>query len=287
MLRLILIFSIFYTVGSSVFCQSQKVISIEFDRQKISYNSYQAFTSLLQSELSDYTINNSSIIVVQPTFRKSGIKKIEGMDTKNVGKATVLVKIKNSITNQDSLVKKEYSISGANEYDIEKNIMAKVSEDKEFISSISIIVNKTYDTATSLCGEYVTQIKNLESKKGVLTAMEAANRVLVTIPECDGQLSSYTSELKDQYDKEVCEKILYEAQIFVNSGVSHQMNKAVSLLLRIPPTATCKAEALKISEDLSTKMNLTQENKTKLSEYKRIMGQNNNGQWVDLMNGNN
>ncbi len=54
--------------------QDVKVVSLEYDGQKISYNAFNGLKPILESNLSGITIGNNSIIVVQPSLKHTGLK---------------------------------------------------------------------------------------------------------------------------------------------------------------------------------------------------------------------
>ncbi|MBK9253918.1 MAG: hypothetical protein IPM42_00370 [Saprospiraceae bacterium] len=280
-ITVIILFFLFATL-KFVGAQNTKVIALEYDGQKISYYAFNNLKSILETNLQNITFNHSSIIVIQPGLKHTGLKTIEGMDTKKVGISILSLKIRNVITMRDTILKFSIEVAGKNENELDGEVIRQFIKDQKMISSISTLLNEYFGEFMSNIPNLITKIREIEILKDIQQAMQMTYKLEATLESPNPELLALRKELKEKYDKQVCEKSLYEAQILINSGVEYQMNRAVNLLLQIPPSATCKTEALKLSEDLFTKMKITSINREKLNQYKNLMNQNNEKLWMEL-----
>jgi hypothetical protein len=286
-----LIIFVFVISGfSGISAQTKKIVSVDSDRQKIGSVSIQRILESLNNSTKDFdyiTNSNSSIITIQPSVRKTGMKTIEGMETKKVGKAVVSFKIKNEASDLDSLVKSEYSISGKNDTETDNEILDNLNKDQQLLKSINEIVSYYYNIGMSDCTKNLVKVEALETDQKYREALLMLLKIENSFTSCKPSFQAKKAKLTKDYEKNVCDKLLYDAKIYINSGVEYQMNKAVGLLLQIPPSAECRNEAIKLAEELSTKMNLTKANSEKLVQYQKIIIQNNNDSWYNMLYGGN
>ena len=286
-----LIIIVFVISGfSGISAQTKKIVSVDSDRQKIGSVSIQRILESLNNSTKDFdyiTNSNSSIITIQPSVRKTGMKTIEGMETKKVGKAVVSFKIKNEASDLDSLVKSEYSISGKNDTETVNEIFDNLNKDQQLLKRINEIVSYYYNIGMSDCTKNLVKVEALETDQKYREALLMLLKIENSFTSCKPSFQVKKAKLTKDYEKNVCDKLLYDAKIYINSGVEYQMNKAVGLLLQIPPSAECRNEAIKLAEELSTKMNLTKANSEKLVQYQKIIIQNNNDSWYNMLYGGN
>ncbi|HRG40064.1 MAG: hypothetical protein KAX53_04775 [Saprospiraceae bacterium] len=286
-----LIIIVFVISGfSGISAQTKKIVSVDSDRQKIGSVSIQRILESLNNSTKDFdyiTNSNSSIITIQPSVRKTGMKTIEGMETKKVGKAVVSFKIKNEASDLDSLVKSEYSISGKNDTETDNEILDNLNKDQQLLKRINEIVSYYYNIGMSDCTKNLVKVEALETDQKYREALLMLLKIENSFTSCKPSFQVKKAKLTKDYEKNVCDKLLYDAKIYINSGVEYQMNKAVGLLLQIPPSAECRNEAIKLAEELSTKMNLTKANSEKLVQYQKIIIQNNNDSWYNMLYGGN
>lgn len=285
---IIIVFVISGFIGISA--QTKKIVSVDSDRQKIGSVSIQRILESLNNSTKDFdyiTNSNSSIITIQPSVRKTGMKTIEGMETKKVGKAVVSFKIKNEASDLDSLVKSEYSISGKNDTETDNEILDNLNKDQQLLKRINEIVSYYYNIGMSDCTKNLVKVEALETDQKYREALLMLLKIENSFTSCKPSFQVKKAKLTKDYEKNVCDKLLYDAKIYINSGVEYQMNKAVGLLLQIPPSAECRNEAIKLAEELSTKMNLTKANSEKLVQYQKIIIQNNNDSWYNMLYGGN
>lgn len=285
---IIIVFVISGFIGISA--QTKKIVSVDSDRQKIGSVSIQRILESLNNSTKDFdyiTNSNSSIITIQPSVRKTGMKTIEGMETKKVGKAVVSFKIKNEASDLDSLVKSEYSISGKNDTETDNEILDNLNKDQQLLKRINEIVSYYYNIGMSDCTKNLVKVEALETDQKYREALLMLLKIENSFTSCKPSFQAKKAKLTKDYEKNVCDKLLYDAKIYINSGVEYQMNKAVGLLLQIPPSAECRNEAIKLAEELSTKMNLTKANSEKLVQYQKIIIQNNNDSWYNMLYGGN
>lgn len=286
-----LIIIVFVISGfSGISAQTKKIVSVDSDRQKIGSVSIQRILESLNNSTKDFdyiTNSNSSIITIQPSVRKTGMKTIEGMETKKVGKAVVSFKIKNEASDLDSLVKSEYSISGKNDTETDNEILDNLNKDQQLLKRINEIVSYYYNIGMSDCTKNLVKVEALETDQKYREALLMLLKIENSFTSCKPSFQAKKAKLTKDYEKNVCDKLLYDAKIYINSGVEYQMNKAVGLLLQIPPSAECRNEAIKLAEELSTKMNLTKANSEKLVQYQKIIIQNNNDSWYNMLYGGN
>ena len=286
-----LIIIVFVISGfSGISAQTKKIVSVDSDRQKIGSVSIQRILESLNNSTKDFdyiTNSNSSIITIQPSVRKTGMKTIEGMETKKVGKAVVSFKIKNEASDLDSLVKSEYSISGKNDTETDNEILDNLNKDQQLLKRINEIVSYYYNIGMSDCTKNLVKVEALETDQKYREALLMLLKIENSFTSCKPSFQAKKAKLTKDYEKNVCDKLLYDAKIYINSGVEYQMNKAVGLLLQIPPSAECRNEAIKLAEELSTKMNLTKANSEKLVQYQKIIIQNNNDSWYNMLYGEN
>lgn len=263
--------------------QDVKVVSLEYDGQKISYNAFNGLRPILESNLSGITIGNNSIIVVQPSLKHTGLKTIEGMDTKKVGKSVLSLKLKNLITLRDTILKLNVEVAGKNENELDGEVVRQLMKDQKLLSSINNILSEYCNEVSNKISNHVGIIRENEVVKDIHVAMQQTYKLEATLGKPNPEVQKLKLELKGKYDKQVCEKSLYDAKILINSGVEYQMNRAVNLLLQIPPSAACRAEALKLSDELFSKMKTSNINKEKLEKYKKLMQQNNENLWIEMI----
>jgi hypothetical protein len=263
--------------------QDVKVVSLEYDGQKISYNAFNGLKPILESNLSGITIGNNSIIVVQPSLKHTGLKTIEGMDTKKVGKSVLSLKLKNLITLRDTILKLNVEVAGKNENELDGEVVRQLMKDQKLLSSINNILSEYCNEVSNKISNHVGIIRENEVVKDIHVAMQQTYKLEATLGKPNPEVQKLKLELKGKYDKQVCEKSLYDAKILINSGVEYQMNRAVNLLLQIPPSAACRAEALKLSDELFSKMKTSNINKEKLEKYKKLMQQNNENLWIEMI----
>lgn len=263
--------------------QDVKVIFLEYDGQKISYNAFNELKPILESNLSGITIGNNSIIVVQPSLKHTGLKTIEGMDTKKVGKSVLSLKLKNLITLRDTILKLNVEVAGKNENELDGDVVRQLMKDQKLLSSINNILSEYCNEVSNKISNHVGIIRENEVVKDIHVAMQQTYKLEATLGKTNPEVQKLKLELKGKYDKQVCEKSLYDAKILINSGVEYQMNRAVNLLLQIPPSAACRAEALKLSDELFSKMKTSNINKEKLEKYKKLMQQNNENLWIEMI----
>ena len=286
-----LIIIVFVISGfSGISAQTKKIVSVDSDRQKIGSVSIQRILESLNNSTKDFdyiTNSNSSIITIQPSVRKTGMKTIEGMEKKKVGKAVVSFKIKNEASDLDSLVKSEYSISGKNDTETDNEILDNLNKDQQLLKRINEIVSYYYNIGMSDCTKNLVKVEALETDQKYREALLMLLKIENSFTSCKPSFQVKKAKLTKDYEKNVCDKLLYDAKIYINSGVEYQMNKAVGLLLQIPPSAECRNEAIKLAEELSTKMNLTKANSEKLVQYQKIIIQNNNDSWYNMLYGGN
>ena len=286
-----LIIIVFVISGfSGISAQTKKIVSVDSDRQKIGSVSIQRILESLNNSTKDFdyiTNSNSSIITIQPSVRKTGMKTIEGMEKKKVGKAVVSFKIKNEASDLDSPVKSEYSISGKNDTETDNEILDNLNKDQQLLKRINEIVSYYYNIGMSDCTKNLVKVEALETDQKYREALLMLLKIENSFTSCKPSFQVKKAKLTKDYEKNVCDKLLYDAKIYINSGVEYQMNKAVGLLLQIPPSAECRNEAIKLAEELSTKMNLTKANSEKLVQYQKIIIQNNNDSWYNMLYGGN
>jgi len=263
--------------------QDVKVVSLEYDGQKISYNAFNGLKPILESSLSGITISNNSIIVVQPSLKHTGLKTIEGMDTKKVGKSVLSLKLKNLITLRDTILKLNVEVAGKNENELDGEVVRQLMKDQKLLSSINNLLLEYCNEVSNKISNHIGIIRENEVVKDIQVAMQQTYKLESTLGKPSPEVQKLKLELKGKYDKQVCEKSLYDAKILINSGVEYQMNRAVNLLLQIPPSAACRAEALKLSDELFSKMKTSNINKEKLEKYKKLMQQNNENLWIELI----
>nr|MBP9196678.1 hypothetical protein [Saprospiraceae bacterium] len=158
-----LIIIVFVISGfSGISAQTKKIVSVDSDRQKIGSVSIQRILESLNNSTKDFdyiTNSNSSIITIQPSVRKTGMKTIEGMETKKVGKAVVSFKIKNEASDLDSLVKSEYSISGKNDTETDNEILDNLNKDQQLLKRINEIVSYYYNIGMSDCTKNLVKVE--------------------------------------------------------------------------------------------------------------------------------
>ncbi len=263
--------------------QDVKVVSLEYDGQKISYNAFNGLKPILESNLSGITIGNNSIIVVQPSLKHTGLKTIEGMDTKKVGKSVLSLKLKNLITLRDTILKLNVEVAGKNENELDGEVVRQLMKDQKLLSSINNILSEYCNEVSNKISNHVGIIRENEVVKDIHVAMQQTYKLEATLGKPNPEGQKLKVELKGKYDKQVCKKSLYAAKSLIKSGVEYQMNRAVNLLLQIPPSAACRAEALKLSDELFSKMKTSNINKEKLEKYKKLMQQNNENLWIEMI----
>lgn len=268
--------------------QTKKNVSVRMESQKIGYSLFNNIVSTLSNSVQDYEFQNNTqnlVITVTPSVQKKGMKSIEGMESKKVGKALISLKIKNEALGLDSLIKSEYSISGKTENEIDAEILDKFNKDLQIYRRLSEVLDFMFKSSFSDCLKNLIKVDEMEASGKYKEAIGLLLKIENNFSACKSNFEIKKVSLIKLYEKEVCEKLLYDAKIYINSGVEFQMNKAVGLLLQIPPSAACKDEAIKLSEELSTKMNLTKANSEKLIQYQKIIIQNNNDSWYDMLYG--
>jgi len=275
--------------NGGIVCQTKKSIPLIFENQKIGYSAYNHILESLNNSIKGYEFKGNEknyVVLVIPSVRKTGMKTIEGMESKKVGKGIVSFKIKNDATGLDTLIKREYSISGKSENETDVEIFQKLENDAQFLNSISEILDYIFKISLADCSKNLVKINELQSSEKYKEALILTLMIENSFPECKTSILPLKVKLTKSYEQTVCEKLLYESKILINSGVEFQMNKAVGLLLQIPPSAACKDDAIKLSEELGKKMNLSKANAEKLIIYQKMISQNNNELWyLSLMGG--
>jgi len=281
---LLTLITLFYNLSENggIVCQSKKTIPLILENQKIGYSAYNQILQSLNNLVKGYEFvanDKNYVISVTPSVRKTGMKTIEGMESKKVGKGIVSLKIKNDATGLDTLIKREYSISGKSENETDTEIFQKLENDQKFFESISEILSLFFKSSLMDCKKNLVKVDELQSSEKYKEALILLLRIENSFAECKSSIQPLKEKIIKSYEHTVCEKLLYEAKILINSGVEFQMNKAVGLLLQIPPSAACKDDAIKLSEELSAKMNLSKANSEKLINYQKMINQKNNELW--------
>lgn len=283
--------SLFYNLSENggIVCQTKKTIPLILENQKIGYSAYNHILQSLNNLVKGYEFvdnDKNYVISVTPSVRKTGMKTIEGMESKKVGKGIVSLKIKNDATGLDTLIKREYSISGKSENETDTEIFQKLENDQQFFKSTSEILDHIFKSSLVDCKKNLVKVDELQSSEKFKEALILLLKIENSFSECKSNTQPLKEKITKSYEHTVCEKLLYEAKILINSGVEFQMNKAVGLLLQIPPSAACKDDAIKLSEELSAKMNLSKANSEKLINYQKMINQKNNELWyLSLMGG--
>ncbi|MBK8826995.1 MAG: hypothetical protein IPO26_09865 [Saprospiraceae bacterium] len=157
------------------------------------------------------------------------MKTIEGMETKKVGKAVVSFKIKNEASDLDSLVKSEYSISGKNDTETDNEILDNLNKDQQLLKRINEIVSYYYNIGMSDCTKNLVKVEALETDQKYREALLMLLKIENSFTSCKPSFQVKKAKLTKDYEKNVCDKLLYDAKIYINSGVEYQMNKAVGL----------------------------------------------------------
>lgn len=261
---------------------SQKIpVSCNYDGQKISYEVYQKFCSSFAENGSDVVSQHGSAVIVTPVLKKGTMKQIEGIEVKKAGKTTLTIKISDKITGRDTMIKRDYDVTGQSEYEIQSGIATEMQEDTKLWNQINAAI-VTLFKATD-CKVLEAAIKKSEEKEGVSRALQNLLLAQNTFSICMGDLSAYEKQLKQKFNDEICEKSLYDAKIMINSGKEHLTDRAVSILLQIPPDAKCREEALKLSDELFQKNAMNQKSKEKLTRYRKLVNGNGYTQWLELI----
>ncbi len=252
-----------------------------FDGQKISYDAYTQFTTYMTENCKGLAGQPYSAISIQPSLKRGSVKQIEGIETKKAGKTTLTVRIKDKITGRDSLLRKDFDVAAVSEYEMDRIIMTKIGDDSKFWNQLCNAVSSVYGQAD--CKKIQESIKATEAKEGVSQAMQQLSRAENTYNHCRETWASYASELKNKINGQICDQSLYEAKIMINSGKEQLINRAVGLLLQIPPDAKCREDALRLSEELYKRTETNQKNKDKLSKYRSLVTGNGYNQWLELI----
>jgi len=263
--------------------QNKGTISLLNQGNKVSYEFYNDFYNFMSDEFSDYEFNkniNSSALSIIPTVKKSGTKLIEGIETKSTSKATIRIKLSNIAFDLDTVLSRNYSIVASSERDLDRELINKIKSDNTF--SIAIKELLEYISKVPDCNSVKNNVHILESENKLKEALTLLLKIENSFPNCKNELAKYKKSLIEKYESKTCEDMLYEAKILINSGNDFQMNKAVSLLLKIPPTAKCREEALKVSKELSEKKILNKNNSEKLLQYNNLIIRN-DSDWLHYL----
>lgn len=273
--------AIAFVMLSGIMYGQQIPVYCVFDGQKVSYDFYSRFCSNLSDNCKGLVSQPSSAITIQPSIKRSATKQIEGIETKKAGKTSVIIRIKDLVTGRDSVLKKEYDVAGAGEYEMDKKVLDRLAEDTKFWEQINRAVASVFSQAD--CKKIEESVKSAEAKEGVSQSLMKLSRAEFTYSNCKDGWAAYSADLKNKINMQICEQSLYEARIMINSGKDHMVNRAVALLLQIPPDAKCRAEALKISEELFEKSGINEKNKEKLTKYRSLVSGNGYIQWLELI----
>lgn len=266
--------------------QDKNTVYLDYQRQKVSAGFSNHFDNYLKTAKSDYSFvqgaKSSSVIILTPTIRKSGIKMIEGIETKKTTKASIGISVRNEAIKKDSSFTFTYNITASTDEALDEELFHKIASDADFSDKLTSLLE--YFFSNTSCEEMLKTVSGLEKEDKIKEALTLLLKVENSFFNCKGAFDNKKNVLKQKYEQKICEDILYEANILINSGVEFQMNKAVGLLLKIPPTAQCRAEAIKLSEQLSKNKQVMQSNREKLAEYRNILIQNDLDWLIYLMN---
>jgi hypothetical protein len=260
---------------------AQKKVNIFPKSGKISYAASNSFSQYIADDKT-FISDVNGLVSIEPSISKSGGKMIEGMDTKKVSKATLIVKIIDNIYKTDTIVKfsKEFA-SGLNQ-DADIEILNFAWNDVTFKSSLLGLINKFYSSASN-CSGLSQKIKSLETENKLEDAIKIIN-LIEQNNVCNKEHALLKKDIIQKYSNAQCEKNLYDARVLIANGSSYNLQQATYLLMKIHPNSTCKNDALKVIEELSKKSDSNEANKNQLAKLLSIFSNNDQDAWYQLNN---
>lgn len=267
-------------VGSFSIC-AQKKVNISPKGGKISYAASNSFSQYITEEKT-FIPDFNGLVNIEPSISKSGGKMIEGMDTKKVSKATLIIKIIDNVYKIDTIIKFSKEFASGQNQDADIEILNLAWNDATFKTSLFNLINKFYNSASN-CSGLSQQLKSLETENKLEDAIKIIN-LIEQNNVCTKEHAVLEKDILQKYSNAQCEKNLYEARVLIANGSSYSLQQATYLLMKIHPNTTCKNDALKVIEELSKKSDSNAENKNQLSKLLSILSNNDQDAWYLLNN---
>jgi hypothetical protein len=256
----------------------QAKITIDPNSSKISYNAYELIVNHIKS-IPNCEITPYGYIRLTPNIVKTGGKLIEGMENKTVEKIVLSLKIRNNISNADTTLRYEEVGATAVGKNSDYDLVNKLLSDGKLSTSLTSVF-KSYSNMD--CNAVQKKLKSLLDKDEVHEGMKSVALIKVN-KICEIECAAIIKAIEDKYALAQCTKNLEDAKILIASGTDYNINRAVNLLIDLPPHSSCKAEVEKVVEMLSQKTNLKEEKKTALTQYKTVYYSGDNSGWYKLL----
>lgn len=227
-----------------------------------------------------YLLSKNALIWLEPFTGLSETKVIEGMDTYTFVTMETGFVLKNSLLNEEITWSTNIKGKGENESSAIANSMKSICSDKKIKSEIEQFIND-YITQLSFskCDQTIAAIKQFKADKHFDKALIALDYI-GNDSLCTTSKNNLEAELLNEQKDYACDKIIQETSVMAHSGIAEQLNRAVYLLVKIPPEASCANEAVELAKvigEKNEKLNVSA--RAQLDRQIIILNQNKQSEW--------
>lgn len=214
--------------------------------KKFSHQAQRALVQFLDHQEGFERLNYAPV-VIKPILTKGSTKRIEGMESKNIGEHKLILKISNKVSGKKSTLKFSDVIAHTGRESDAKLVKALLEKNRrQIIEGFSSIQEDI------TCDQYAAYINKVKS--GDVDTNAAQLWAYLSYTEiCEEELSADISGLKEFITNHYCEEALYKAEVMIASGTVNDLKNAGRILMSLPPSDQCRAKAQKLVSKLDQK----------------------------------
>ncbi len=261
---------------------AQLGLSIEAYRRDFNAKAIEDIQGLYFAKTERYVVEPGSFLRVEVSLDKSGIRTLEGLDIRSTGKATCVFQVRNLLTEESACYRLQVPITGhAENASIESRVVQHLSTSQHWCDSLSEILDLVSPGKEQDCTELVLLLDQ-DHQEDWHTSLLRVIRFKRTFRNCLEISTSILEKKLEEIDQIQCESALYDATLLFNTGTNQSINRAVRILLQIPPQSPCREKALALSESNAKNYRLSRKSKDQLARYRDALLVNNTDDWLDM-----
>lgn len=266
-LALIICISFFWLASESH--AQESLVTVEHKRNKIMYDAYHAFVSVLRGE--DIEIAASAPCTVTPMMSMKGKKQIEGMESKTSSQTKLIIKIKNRISKKDTTLKFSASMT----YTTAGEAMKKLLNKDKNVGLLKTTIDKYAQTSCSAYERVLKENKDVYKTIALLAHLESHDI-------CESELEAAKEEVLKKVNSTLCKDVIQDCKVLVASGTSRNISRAVNMLVSIPPSSACHDEVQEVIELLSQKTDNSSDT-YRINEYRTVLSSRDMDRWYKVI----
>ncbi len=203
---------------------------------------------------------------------------LEGIDSYYFAKLSTTVTIESNINSLKKSIVVESEAKGNNACDAERKAMMKAVKGKNKVKILELLKafnHENFETFCSSLADKANALIEAQKYQEVLSLLNA-------IPEehaCASNLIRIRNKSLLKVAEQNCQKELHELNLIVSAGEINQIKRNIYRLLRIPPNAPCKDEAIELAEKIGALMKEQNKSSKELNTFHLYINENDETAW--------